>query len=999
MHFQPLRSFVLLPAILLILGAAGATASPVVSGVASGPNVPSTTTDEVAYAADVSGSDLLHGIAGTGGSWNASGSHPDGLNDGNPGGDFDQVGISALSGAAWAIDGHNQSFRVFELGAGAGGLGYDLTGIQSIAAWQGAGFANQRYEVRVRLAGAGSFQTLPLVTVNYQPFSAALNEGGSTRVRVIDSAGVLVSGVTAIRFDVLDTVGNPAGGTVFREIDVFGVPTAGRTDTVPPIAVALSPEANQMNVAAGMVMSAVFHENIVLGTGGISIKNLTTGTQATISLPDPRVTISGRTLVIRPGILLGPATHYAIRIGSGVVKDSSGNAFAGIDNDSTWDFTTAELISSESSPLLLNFAGHLSGLDLLQGIGPLTTGWNFGNGAHPSKLTDGIHGTTLAAAGNVVQGAWTTVGATAEYSLGIGPEGTGYDVFSIQSIAAWENVGFGNQAWTVAVKPAGGSYQNLATVDYQPLAAGGATKVVMNGTGPVLAGGIEAIRFTAKQVNNGANAGAFVFREIDVFGEPSGPPIGPPDVTPPAIVTFAPVDGAADVPPGASLVVTFDENVTSGVGSIRLRNLETSVETAIAANDPQITVFGDTVTINPSPKLSPRTRYAVKIDAGAIRDYRGNPFAGILDDTTWNFTTTTTPLRIMPMGDSITAGYTDNPNWNEPFWYGYRSGLYNRLHDAGYHFAFVGQSPELPDHVTGTTPPADLAALGQNAHNGYGGQSASYLNANILSWLAADEPDVILLMIGTNSQDQTGLDTLVNTIVTARPALHLVIAQIIPKYNYQQGVVDYNSWIRNTLLPKYQGMGKNVTMVNQYAPFLTNPTDLTTINQPLFSNGINHPSNVGYDRMAQVWFAGVEELGLRPLSYSTWIANPVYAIAPGLQGFADDPDGDGIANGLEAWFGTHPGRASSGLSEIAPTAAGFTFSHPVNLDPPQDVATTYQWSSDLIQWFEADGSDGPPGGPRVACTVEVTGSTARVTATITQPSGRMFVRLAANVSE
>ena len=26
------------------------------------------------------------------------------------------------------------------------------------------------------------------------------------------------------------------------------------------------------------------------------------------------------------------------------------------------------------------------------------------------------------------------------------------------------------------------------------------------------------------------------------------------------------------------------------------------------------------------------------------------------------------PIHIMPLGDSITAGYTDNSAWNVPFW-------------------------------------------------------------------------------------------------------------------------------------------------------------------------------------------------------------------------------------------------------------------------------------------------------------------------------------------
>lgn len=226
----------------------------------------------------------------------------------------------------------------------------------------------------------------------------------------------------------------------------------------------------------------------------------------------------------------------------------------------------------------------------------------------------------------------------------------------------------------------------------------------------------------------------------------------------------------------------------------------------------------------------------------------------------------------MPLGDSITAGYTDNPTWSEPFEHGYRSGLYTRLTNAGYDFQFVGASTEPwtspfpgdPSNGGTHTPAVDLRPLGQDNHRGYGGQAASFLNANIAGWLTTDNPDLILLKIGTNSQDQTGLNTLVNTIVTNQPNAHLIISLIMPKYTYHQGTVDYNNYISGTLVPTYQAAGKNVTLVDQYANFLTDTGDLTSINQSLFSNGINHPDNDGYDLMAQTWFDGIQAVAPVP---------------------------------------------------------------------------------------------------------------------------------------
>ncbi len=191
-----------------------------------GPVYPSSTTDEVAFELDVSTTDLLHGNAGTGDNWMNSGwgDSGAGLTDGSAGGDFDRDWLPALAGTAWALEGDNASSREFVLGTGTYGLGFDITGIQSIAAWQGAGYPNQHYTVSVSYVGNDDFITL--TTVEYQPFVGPFppNEvGGSTKVNVTeDETGVLASGVDAIRFDTLAIVGVAGGGAVYREIDVFG---------------------------------------------------------------------------------------------------------------------------------------------------------------------------------------------------------------------------------------------------------------------------------------------------------------------------------------------------------------------------------------------------------------------------------------------------------------------------------------------------------------------------------------------------------------------------------------------------------------------------------------------------------------------------------------------------------------------------------------------------------------------------------------------------------
>lgn len=228
------------------------------------------------------------------------------------------------------------------------------------------------------------------------------------------------------------------------------------------------------------------------------------------------------------------------------------------------------------------------------------------------------------------------------------------------------------------------------------------------------------------------------------------------------------------------------------------------------------------------------------------------------------------PVKIMPLGDSITAGYTNNPKWTVPFVFGYRSRLYTLLTKVGYEFQFVGESQEPfnnkfgdPTHGGTVIPTLDLRQLRQDGHRGYGGASIDFLKGGIAKFIATDNPDIILLMIGINGirpDSPAQLDGLVDTIFKAKPDVKLIVAQITPKANFNPDLFNYNTYIRDTLVPKYSGSGRSIATVDQYKHFLTDPSDPKSINPAHFSNGINHPDPATYDLMADTWFAGLQAL-------------------------------------------------------------------------------------------------------------------------------------------
>lgn len=82
-------------------------------------------------------------------------------------------------------------------------------------------------------------------------------------------------------------------------------------------------------------------------------------------------------------------------------------------------------------------------------------------------------------------------------------------------------------------------------------------------------------------------------------------------------------------------------------------------------------------------------------------------------------------------------------------------------------------------------------------------------------------------------------------------------------------------------------------------------------------------------------------------TFANWLAG--YSGLDGNTGFSDDPDQDGIINGFECFFGTHPGQHSTGLS-LMPGAPGAEFRHPVNPTSAADLAAHYEWSPDLAAW-------------------------------------------------
>ncbi len=133
-------------------------------------------------------------------------------------------------------------------------------------------------------------------------------------------------------------------------------------------------------------------------------------------------------------------------------------------------------------------------------------------------------------------------------------------------------------------------------------------------------------------------------------------------------------------------------------------------------------------------------------------------------------------------------------------------------------------------------------------------------------------------------------------------------------------------------------------------------------------------------------------------TFANWVSNPAFGLAPADRDFSDDPDGDGIPNGAENFFGTNPGSPTQGLIAGLKSGNTFTFTHPQNASPAADLTATYRWSTDLAAFHNGGVTSGgttvsfatQPSTP-VADTTTVT-----ATATGTLPD-RLFIHVIVTV--
>jgi lysophospholipase L1-like esterase len=185
-----------------------------------------------------------------------------------------------------------------------------------------------------------------------------------------------------------------------------------------------------------------------------------------------------------------------------------------------------------------------------------------------------------------------------------------------------------------------------------------------------------------------------------------------------------------------------------------------------------------------------------------------------------------TPIRVMPLGDSLTAGVGSSTGA------GYRAALRAELTRAGLNVDFVGS------RRSGPGPDAD--------NEGHPGWRTDNLSDHIEQWLAAAKPDVVLLDIGTNDlnrkfgADITSAKTadLIDRITRQLPDVRVVVAKLrVVGY----GAAAYRRF-NATLKRVVAARGPRVSLA-----------DMSRISAANTVDGV-HPTDSGYRQMAYQWY-------------------------------------------------------------------------------------------------------------------------------------------------
>ncbi len=491
-----------------------------------------------------------------------------------------------------------------------------------------------------------------------------------------------------INFDngfVIDYAGNQATGVPNFNKTIWNFSTGPNPDMTAPGIQSLLPMNSDSEVEVGVNLSITFDEPVALIPSRLIYVRYVSGGAAVTSFntSSGNVVLSGNTLTLDPVADLPTDAALYVDIPSNAIEDLSNNAFPGT-NASSWAFTTET--GDVTPPGILSVVPGNGASNVLIGDN-LTLLFNETIQTVPSQnlyiryvSDNGIFtqlntsvGSTITISGNQV--ALNPIPdlpyETALYvdiPSGVFEDLAGNDFVGITT-PSWnfttQNEPDAQAPFVLTYSPADGADNVAVDSDLiltfnEPIVKGGGNIQIHYAGGSL----IESIPVTNGNVTiSGAeltiNPTSDLPFSSDVYVTVSGAAIDdensnsfaginnnstwnfstadPIDNQPPSISSLFPVDDEKFVALDANLEITFDEPVQTGSGNMQIKNSNGSTKETITISD--VSIDGNQVTINPDNDFFLYSEFYILIPDGFFLDMAGNPFPGISDNSTWNFST------------------------------------------------------------------------------------------------------------------------------------------------------------------------------------------------------------------------------------------------------------------------------------------------------------------------------------------------------------------------
>ena len=224
------------------------------------------------------------------------------------------------------------------------------------------------------------------------------------------------------------------------------------------------------------------------------------------------------------------------------------------------------------------------------------------------------------------------------------------------------------------------------------------------------------------------------------------------------------------------------------------------------------------------------------------------------------------PIKVMPLGDSITSGTNA--------WASYRCVLYQNLTSAGYALDFVGSvHGQWGNSKANLSPPTTCNMLDwdQEGHSGWAiyhilnGVPGSW-PGNLQTWASTHVPDVVLIHLGTNNfvygppeypapdvdAAVSQMGQVIDTLRAANSRVKILLAQIIPS-KFSNDTL--------TMIPLFNARlpGLAASKARPYAPILV-VDQYTGFDVNADTHDGTHPNEQGEAKLAAKWQDGFERI-------------------------------------------------------------------------------------------------------------------------------------------